>query len=180
MDLKELSKTSQFIEEISNSIKTILCKTFPEIAPEEKEDIAQEVKLKIWKMISKGKKIRNLRSYLGRVVYTTAIDIINGRTKNIPLDSLDENSNLNSTLNLNDLPEVDLINRKELKVMLEKALNSLLQDRRVVVKLHLAGMSIDEMAVFLKWSNNRVRHLLYRGLKDLRVKLAEQGITYDK
>ena len=115
--------------------------------------------------------------YLWRVVYTTAIDIINERTKNIPLDTLDENCNLNSAINLNDFPNIDSINRNELKITLEKALNSLLQDRRIVVKLHLAGMSIEEMADFLNWSNNRVRHLLYRGLKDLRVKLNEHGVN---
>lgn len=181
MDLKEFCKTRQFIEEISNSTKVILYKIFPELPEEEKEDIAQEVKLKIWKVISNGKKIENLRSYLWRVVYTTAIDIVNKRIKKIPLDELIEDKTSDAIFRLNNDSHVISIEKNEIKLILEKAMDSLLQDRRVVVKLYLAGMTIDEISDFLNWSRNRVRHLLYRGLKDLRGKLNEQGIEkYDK
>ncbi len=177
MDLKKLIETKKFIEEISNSIKIILLKTFPEITREEKEDIAQEVKLKIWKMVSSGKKIENLKSYLWRAVYTTALDVINERIKNASLKNVVERNELNPISQHGIIFTGTSIEKKELKMTLEKVVNSLLQDRRIVIKLHLAGMSIEEMADFLNWSKNRVRHLFYRGLKDLREKLKEYGIN---
>ncbi len=177
MDLKKLIKTEKFIKNISNSIKIILLKTFPEITREEKEDIAQEVKLKIWKMISSEKKIENLRSYLWRVVYTTALDIISERMKNISLENMNKINEFNPISRLEITPDKSLIKRKELKLTIEKAINSLSQDRRIVIKLYLTGMSLDEIAKFLNWSKNRVRHLFYKGLKDLKEKLKEYGYS---
>ena len=177
MDLKKLIKTKQFIEEISNSIKYIIWKTFPQITQEEREDISQEVKLKIWKMVSSGKKIKNLKSYLWRTVYTTALDIISERIKSISLDKTIELKGSNPISEFDIVSHESLIEKKELKLTLEKAINSLSQDRRVVIKLHLIGMSFNEMSEFLKWSENRIRHLYYRGLKDLKEILKEYGIT---
>ncbi|MCP2520879.1 RNA polymerase sigma factor, partial [SCandidatus Aminicenantes bacterium Aminicenantia_JdfR_composite] len=177
MDLKKFIKTKQFVEEISNSIKVILLKTFPEITREEKEDIAQEVKLKIWKMISSGKKIKNLKSYLWKVVYTTALDIIKERENKVSLEKLIVNNKSNPLSQFEIITSKSTLNKKELKLIMQKAINSLPQNRRVVIKLHLAGMSFEEMAEFLKWSENKVRHLYYRGLKDLKEKLKEYGIT---
>lgn len=179
MDLKKLIKTKQFIEDISNSIKFILWKTFPEISQADKEDIEQEVKLKIWKMVSSGKKIKNLKSYLGRVVYTTTIDIMDKRTKEVSIDELSKIYNRDSVSQLiasvTDSPEFT-VEKKELRLTIKKAVNSLMENRRIVLKLHLTGMSLDEMAEFLNWSRNKVRHLLYRGLNDLKEKLEEFGV----
>lgn len=56
MELKQLSQFEKSIKEIINSIKYIIWRNFPELPDEEKEDIIQEINLKLWKMILNGRK----------------------------------------------------------------------------------------------------------------------------
>ena len=168
MDLKKLIKTKDFLEKMSNSIELIIWKNFPQLSSQEKEDIAQEVKLKIWRMASRGKKIKNLRSYLWKVVYTTTIDIIDERMNVLPFDSVKETHNANPISQLDIHSAESFMEKKEWESMFEKALNTLAQNRRIVIKLYLTGMNVKEIADFLGWSESKVNHLYYRGLKDLK------------
>jgi DNA-directed RNA polymerase specialized sigma24 family protein len=45
-----------------------------------------------------------------------------------------------------------------------------------VVRLHLAGYAREEIAHLLSWTEPRTRHLIYRGLADLRDRLRARGI----
>ena len=60
------------------------------------------------------------------------------------------------------------LRQRENSRMLEKAVNMLPARRKTVLRLHLAGMDIKQIAASLSWRENQVRHLLYRGLRDLR------------
>jgi len=68
------------------------------------------------------------------------------------------------------------INAKEI---VGKAVDSLLESRRKVVKLFLLHMTIEEISTYLKWSNHKTRNLLYRGLSDIKNRLKEKGIEYE-
>jgi len=41
------------------------------------------------------------------------------------------------------------------------------------------NMTIEEISIFLKWSKDKTRNLLYRGLSDLKKILREKGIEYE-
>ena len=56
------------------------------------------------------------------------------------------------------------------------ALGRLAEERRRAVVLHLQELTTDEIARALGWSEPKARHLVYRGLKDLRRVLRDQGI----
>lgn len=171
MELDQLIKTKQFLEEITSSVHSIISKKFPHLNGGDSEDIEQEVKLKIWKMVSNGKKIDNLKSYLWKVVYTTALDIMETQLKELPLETYLESMTSVSPL-FGELGKTESgIEKEELKKILEKIIDSLPPKRRTVLKLHLAGMDLDEMADFLNWTHHKVRHLFYRGVQDLKVKL---------
>lgn len=171
MELDKLIKTKQFLEEITSSIHSIICRKFPHLNGGDYEDVEQEVKLKIWKMVSNGKKIDNLQSYLWKVVYTTALDIMETQLKELSLETYLESMKSVSPLS-GELGKIESgIEKEELKMILEKIVDSLPPKRRTVLKLHLAGMDLDEMADFLDWTHHKVRHLFYRGLQDLKVKL---------
>jgi RNA polymerase sigma-70 factor (ECF subfamily) len=168
MDLKKLIKTKKFLEEISKSIKLIIWKNFPELSRQEKEDIEQEVKLKIWRMVSGGKKIKNLRSYLWRVVYTTTLDMIDEKMNILPFDD-ETAANITNPISLLDLQSSEsLMEKKEWESVFEKTLSSLALNRRIVIKLYLTGMNVKEIADFLEWTESKVNHLYYRGLNDLK------------
>ena len=171
MDLKKLIQTKDFLEKMAHSIELIIWKNSPQLSHQEKEDIAQEVKLKIWRMISRGKKIKNLRSYVWRVVYTTTLDMIDEKMNILPYDSVKEAYNANPISRLDIQSAESFMEKKEWESMFEKALNTLAQNRRIVIKLHLTGMNVKEIADFLDWTESKVNHLYYRGLKDLKEKL---------
>ncbi len=166
--MDRLIQTKAFLDEISSSIKRILFKAFPKAAGQDHEDIEQEVKLKLWKMISRGKKIRSLKSYLWKVVYTTAIDVLEKKMDHQPLDDRIEEASWRSLIDLSGIPPEILLERLQTSAHLMDAINRLPQRRRLVLKLHLAGMDLEEISTTLDWSSNQVRHLYYRGLIDLK------------
>lgn len=168
MDLEILLKTKAFLEEISLSIRNILLATFPEMSREEREDIDNEVKLKLWRKAASGKNIGNLRSYLWRVVYTTALDLIEERMLHLPLDHLVAASERADAVSERILFQDPGIEEGERRMVLSQVIDSLPERRRAVLRLHLEGMDIAQISSQLEWRENQVRHLLYRGLADLR------------
>lgn len=175
MDLETLFKTRVFLEEVSVSIRNILLAHFPEMSREEKEDIDLEVKLKLWKKAADGKKIDNLRSYLWRVVYTTALDLVGERIAHFSLENLVERSERAGSSPPELLSLDSAIEGQESKLVLGKAIDTLPERRREVLRLYLEGLDIPRIASRLQWGENQVRHLLYRGLAEIRKKLRPGG-----
>ncbi len=171
--MEKLLQTKRFLDDISRSVRGIVLKTFPGIAGQEREDIEQEIKLKLWKMVRRGKNIRNLKSYLGRMVYTTALDVIAKRQNHMSLDDLPGEGRSAALVDATAPGPEALAERGQMSERIRAAVDDLPERRREVLKLHLAGAGIEQMAGLLGWSSNRVRHLLYRGLWDLRKKLAD-------
>jgi RNA polymerase sigma factor (sigma-70 family) len=67
----------------------------------------------------------------------------------------------------------------ELMQRLREALSRLPDQRRRVLGLHHAGLTIPEMAELLGWSEAKVRKQLQRGKQTLRATLREAGIEYE-
>jgi RNA polymerase sigma-70 factor (ECF subfamily) len=169
------------MDDLSSSVRNIILANFPHLTPVERQDIDQEVKLKLWRMISNGKDITNLRSYLWRVVYTTTLDLLNER---MPCDERDGQRPEERRRTLgpafdNDPPEPEtpesIAQKNEERMVVRSAIEALPLKRRVAVKMHFEGKSIKQTAEFLAWSPNKVRHLLYRGLNDLKKRLADKA-----
>ncbi len=168
MDLEQLLKTKSFLEDMSLSIRNIILACFPDMTAEEKEDLDHEVKLKMWKNASNGKKVDNLRSYLWRVVYTTALDILGERMPHLSLERTMQAVEAEGYLPEAFISEEQASQQREYSQMVEKAVNMLPDRRQTVLRLHLTGMNIKQIAVSLSWRENQVRHLLYRGLQEIR------------
>jgi RNA polymerase sigma-70 factor (ECF subfamily) len=168
------------MDDLSSSIRNIIWANFPHLTSAEREDVDQEVKLKFWKMISNGKDVSNLRSYLWRVVYTTTLDVLNERLPDNDLQAQQLNKGqgrLPDAARYIELLELEtpesVAQRNEQRAAVWRAVEALPLKRRVVVKMHLEGRSIEQTAAFLAWSPHKVRHLLYRGLHDLKEKLGD-------
>jgi RNA polymerase sigma factor (sigma-70 family) len=174
MDLERLLRTEKFLEELSASIRNILLAQFPELAREDKEDIDHEVKLKLWKKLASGKKISNLKSYLWRVVYTTALDMAGEKLNFVSLEKYEARERKEEISVQELLSPESQVRKKESQLLIEKTLSTLSNRRKTVLELHFSGMNIKQIAASLGWRENQVRHLLYRGLGDLRERLREQ------
>jgi len=178
MEEKEISDFKEHIEDISDSIKLIIWKVFPEINNLDKEDIEQEVKIKVWKLISSGKKLSHFPSYIRRVVYTTTMDLMKKRGRRMTKMNFEQKSISQLKAPVNDSPDL-ILEKKEIRLIIGEAINSLSENRRIVLKLYLTGMNMNEMASFLNWSPKKVEHLLYRGLNDLKKKFEKEGLYYE-
>lgn len=140
------------------------------------DDIAQEVRIKIWKILEDEKKIINYASYIKRIIDSSVIDKIRKLKREEGIFN-HEKQKLVSEYHNHYRAEITL--DKNLKKIIAQAVDSLLDSRRKVVKLFLLNMTIEEIAAFFKWSKDKTRNLLYRGLADLKHTLKEKGIDYE-
>lgn len=161
MGADRIAQTQEFVEALSRSTRAILLKRFPGLASQDLEDIEQEVKLKIWKMAASGKNIRHFRSYLWKAVYTTALDVLDGRLERLPAGLEGAGEEPHSSAESMDRT-----------LTIREAIEALPLRRRQVVNLHLEGLDLEASARRLGWSKNRVRHLFYRARADLKEKLS--------
>jgi len=140
------------------------------------DDIAQEIKIKLWKVLLHEKNIDHQASYIRKVIDSTVIDHL--RRLKREEESIQQGMMRviaeNSLSFYSDLPSEDKIQEIVLK-----ALNQLIESRRQAVKLFLLNMSLEEIAKYYSWSKDKTRNLLYRGLKDLKKILKEKGIYYE-
>ncbi|MBN1222733.1 MAG: sigma-70 family RNA polymerase sigma factor [Candidatus Aminicenantes bacterium] len=145
------------------------------------EDIEQEVKFKIWMLLKKGKKVENLPSYIKRVAYTATVDELRKMKKQNPASEIETHNSLYSMSRLKELgnaaesPEL-LLESKETRGFLEDLIDSLRQSRKQVLRLYLMGMSVEEICEFFDWDKTKVRHLLYRGIEDMREKMKSLNV----
>jgi RNA polymerase sigma factor (sigma-70 family) len=172
MDLDAALKAVRFLDEISLSVKKIIFANFPGLTEEEKEEIDQDVKLKILKMAARGKKIGNFRSYVWKMVYSTALDVIARRSPALSLDDVLRSPKAPLHAYLDTLSPEHLFEEREILGLVEKAIDSLPARRKAAVLFHLQGLDLEETAEHLGESVNAVRHLLYRGLDEVKGKTA--------
>ena len=140
------------------------------------DDIAQEVRIKIWKVINDEKVIDNYTSYIRKIVDSSVIDQLRKfkREEGIFLHEKQARISEQKT----DY-EADLIRDKYIQETIGEAVDALLESRRKAVKLYLVNMTLEEIALFFNWSKDKTRNLLYRGLADLKRRLKEKDIDYE-
>ena len=134
------------------------------------DEVFQEVRIRLWRSGADGGSIGTLAtSYVYRTAAWAALDLIrcrHGRHE----EGLDVSiSSAKST------PETDLEGR-ETAELVERAVDSLLESRRPVVRMYLSGYGLDEIAELLGWTPDKTRNLFYRGMDDLRQELEQLGV----
>jgi RNA polymerase sigma-70 factor (ECF subfamily) len=147
------------------------------LSEDEIDDALQDVRIRLWRALGTGEKIRRApASYLHRTVVSAAIDFIRRRRARresvVPHDDV-------SSLNVEDPPaRADRgLDESEIAAEVARAIDELVESRRAVVRMYLAGYEREEIASLLGWSEPKTRNLLYRGLDDLRATLTARGIT---
>ena len=144
------------------------------------DEVVQEVRIRLWRSCRTSEQIRQLgASYVYRTAATAALDLLRRRRARgaARTDSVDEHTErlMDATTGAPELLEAEDLERQILA-----ALEHLPESRRAVLRMHLNGYDREEIAALLGWSEAKTRNLLYRGLADLRARLAEMGITWDR
>lgn len=132
------------------------------------DEVFQEVRIRLWRSLKSGEKIRGIpASYVYRTAASAALDIIRRRRAR-PEEELDptrESGSFNPVAPSD--PAADLA-EQETADLVSEAVDGLIETRRPVVRMHLAGYKLEEIADLLGWTVAKTRNLLYRGMDDLR------------
>ena len=151
------------------------------------DDIEQEARLRLWRAIEAEREINFHGSYIYKIAVSVTINAIHRakarREEQLRLaeDEEDEGAEeaqpITVATSADNSPEAQA-EREELLRKVDEAMARLPENRRLAVGLHLKGMTTDEIADLMGWSEPKARNLVYRGLKDLRNELRDAGIEY--
>ncbi|MGB9905955.1 MAG: RNA polymerase sigma factor [Candidatus Saccharicenans sp.] len=173
---KKEREFEKIIEEFSAFIRCLVLKYNLEKLGLDAEDLIQEIRLKIWKVIDNEKNIHNPASYIKKIVESAVIDQIRRIRKEEEVYTSEKQkliSELEPRSNRYQNPP------SSMKEYILKATDRLLESRKIVVQLYLLNMSLPEISAYLNYSPDKTRNLLYRGLSDLKAILKEMGFRHE-
>jgi RNA polymerase sigma factor (sigma-70 family) len=163
------------LEKFSSSIRGSVIKLGLQEMGIDPEDIIQEVKIKIWQKFGSEKNISLHSLYIQRTINSILVDQIRKMRRQERLLLHEQEKLVSEERESSGRPSA----KPGFREMVGAAADSLMESRRVVVKLFLMDLTIDEISSTLKWSRDKTRNLLYRGLADLRETLREKGVEYE-
>jgi RNA polymerase sigma factor (sigma-70 family) len=142
----------------------------------DRDDLLQEVYIRIWKTIRDNDyEIRYLNAYIHKVVYSVFIEEISRINKE--KEALNVCGALSKPRNgRNGFAAGD---DEIVRDALIGSINGLRKTRQKVIKLRLQGFTLNEIARLNRWPYRKTCSVFYRGLKELKVRLMEKGITYE-
>jgi RNA polymerase sigma factor (sigma-70 family) len=189
MEMKAALPTEIVFEKIVREYGRFLRQTIIRVCPKDLglqyDEIEQEARLRLWRALESEREIHHLSSYLYRIAVTATLDAVKRvkrkREEQMLLDEDDtEDNNIAPHVLVadpNQAPDQTAV-RRQLVSKVKEAMRKLPDNRRTAVGLHLEGMTTQEIANLLGWSEPKARNLVYRGLSDVRAYLQEAGIEY--
>lgn len=141
------------------------------------DEVMQEVRIRLWRARGTSEQVGGTNtSYVYRTASTAALDVIRRRRARQAErhDPVDEGM-VAMLADTGADPHIEL-EGSELARRVASAIQAIPASRRPVVRMHLAGYPREEIASLLGWTEAKTRNLLYRGLADLRERLAAEGI----
>ncbi|MFQ5740629.1 MAG: RNA polymerase sigma factor [Acidobacteriota bacterium] len=179
------AKLNEIIEEYCGYLRSVIVRFCPRGMGIQVDDVEQEARIRVWQALNRESGIQHFPSYLYRVAVNATIDAIrrirsrreeqlegSQDQEDAPVQSIEPGVRSGRT------PE-EITQAREVLELVESTLASLPNDRRRAVGLYLQGLTSQEIADLLRWTEPRARNLLYRGLRELREKLRNRGIDYE-
>lgn len=140
------------------------------------DEVVQDLRIRLWRAIGRPneKNPTESASYVYRAAMSAAVDLLRRRRSGplgrpVDLDLVSDSlATRGGELAEDEAAQVAALGR---------ALEGILPERRVAVRLHLEGKSRNEIAELTGWNEARTRNLLYRGLADLKTLLGGERTT---
>jgi RNA polymerase sigma-70 factor (ECF subfamily) len=139
------------------------------------EDVVQDMRIRLWKSLGTPEKIRQApAAYIYKTAASAALDFLRRRRarREESLDALPDESPAIGASRLD--AEADA-RESDVRRAVTRAVDLLVESRRAVVRMYLAGYDREEIGSLLGWSEPKTRNLLYRGLADVRATLESGG-----
>lgn len=147
------------------------------IGDDELGALLQDVRIRLWRAHTDSEEISRLpTSYVYRTATTAALDLIRRRRRNEAREPPIESAPAAALVSRTSAD--DEVLASDLGAAIMRELNTMVEARRVVVRMHLSGYEREEIISLLGWSDAKVRNLLYRGLQDLRERLTRAGYRW--
>jgi RNA polymerase sigma-70 factor (ECF subfamily) len=173
---KKEQELRSILDEFSGLIKVHIIKFDPQKFGLDPDDISQEIRIKIWRLLHDEKNIKNPASYIKKIVNSSVIDFLRKWKRDEGIMWVEKQKKV-SEMKKGYPAAISL--EENLRDSVAEAVDSLIESRRKVVRLHLMDMTIEEISAYFNWSSNKTRNLLYRGLTDLKKLLRNKDIDYE-
>jgi RNA polymerase sigma-70 factor (ECF subfamily) len=175
-DKERIKIFEKLLDRFARSIEYNIQQFDPQKNGIDPDDVIQEVKIKIWKILTDEKKIYSYPSYIKKIVNSCVIDQIRRSRREEGIISKEKLKRISDKKSLYKRhATVD----PNLKIAVGEAIDSLIETRQKVVRLFLLNLTLEEISIVLNWTEDKTRNLLYRGLNDLKKILKEKGIDYE-
>jgi RNA polymerase sigma-70 factor (ECF subfamily) len=173
------------LDEYGRFLRNTIARFCPKNLSAQINDIEQEAKIRLWRAVQSERDLSNPSFYIYRIAMTTTIDAVRKaqarHEEQLRLE--EEGSDSVAVLALPTDPEQSperAAQQKEFNAIIESALAKLVENRRIAVEFHLQGMTSQEIADLMDWTEAKARNLIYRGLEDLRKQLRATRIDYQR
>lgn len=144
---------------------------------EDVDEVLQEVRVRLWQAQRSPETIGAVgSSYVYQTAVSAAVDMLRRRRRSAHAGAEMTQEVPASQASVLPSPAANAEGH-ELEVRIFAEVDRLIDTRRAVVRMFLAGYGRQEIAAALGWDETRVRNLLHRGLSDLRTRLTALGIS---
>jgi RNA polymerase sigma-70 factor (ECF subfamily) len=167
------------LAEFGALLRSLLRRSRPERYGIDLDDLEQEARIRLWKVLGRERKIDRPASYVYRVASSVMIDAVR-RVRARREDAIDPSAEAVELPIVSPAASPELaVRRAELSAAVARAVGALDPNRSRAVRLHLQGFTTTEIAGLLDWTEPKARNLVSRGMADLRQALAAEGIAVD-
>jgi RNA polymerase sigma factor (sigma-70 family) len=177
------ARLQELLSRYGDLLRRTIAKVCPQTMGLSVEEIEQDARVRLWSALKSERDIVHPVSYVYKVAVSAALRAIR-RAKARREDQLQEEDTGHEGTPAEALrtrPDASpdaVAERREWVRKIDRAMRHLAENRRRAARLHLRGMTTQEIADFLGWSEPKARNLVHRGLRDLRTRLRLEGIDY--
>ena len=170
----------KLLEDHGPWLRRTVARTCPRSLNVHPDEIEQDVRLRLWKVLQRESKLHHPASYLHRVVATSTIDAIRRakarREEPLIIRSAepDHPKAIDPVTSQPD-PERSATSGQTGRII-QQSIDTLQENRRTAVSLYLQGFTYEEVAELLQWTEAKARNLVSRGMKNLREELETVGV----
>ena len=181
-DASGAERLRRLLEEHGAFIRRTVERRCPRHLGIDADEVEQEVLVRVWRALERESELRSPASFLYRVIATALIDAVRRRRARPEEPLLLEGDDSMAAREPRDAaPDPELAARQaEALRAIDRELMALSERRRIAVRLHLQGFDTTEIGRLAGWSEPKARNLVYRGLDELRRRLHESGIEYER
>jgi RNA polymerase sigma factor (sigma-70 family) len=140
------------------------------------EDVLQDIRIKLWKLIHDKRTVFSHGSYLKRVINSSVIDHLRKVRRENTLLRHEKRKHIAEVVHSYSR---EAVHKRVFEETVGRAVEKLIKSRRQVIKLYLLDFSVQDISSYMNWSLDKTRNLLYRGLADLKKSLKELDNKYE-